>query len=96
MNRCFGAGIAGTAVVFGAVAFAGGAAAQPDEDGVPQPPEEETAAQTIERLQSEGHSVVVQGAVDGPLEACDVEDVTSGEQETTMIVTVACEPDYAG
>ena len=40
--------------------------------------------------------MVVKGAVDGPLEACDVEDVTSGEQETTMIVTVACDPDYAG
>ena len=96
MNRYSGVSIAATALFFGSVMFAGGAAAQPDEDGVPQPPQDETAAQTIERLQSEGHSVVVQGAVDGPLDACEVEDVTSGEEETTMIVTVACEPNYAG
>ena len=96
MNRYFGAGLAATAVVFGALTFAADALAQPDENGVPQPPGDETAAETIQRLHSEGHSVVVQGAVDGPLESCDVEDVTSGEQETTMVVTVACDPDYAG
>ena len=96
MNRYIGTSVAATAMVFGAVAFAGNAWSQPDENGTPQPPGDETAAATIERLQSQGPSVVVKGAVDGPLEACDVEDVTSGEQETTMIVTVACDPDYAG
>ena len=49
MIRYIGTSVAATAMVFGAVAFAGNAWSQPDENGTPQPPGDETAAATIER-----------------------------------------------
>ena len=82
MKRFFVMSAAGAALAAGSMALAGQAAA-------------DTAQQTIDDLQSQGHSVVIKGAVSGPLHDCDVSDVApDGEQSNTMVVTVSCSPDY--